>query len=355
MYSGPSKHEHFDRHPVNRNNAGVSDSPPRELASSIVWDAGVHVENTLLWFDPKRPRDFAVVTGPRKHLGARQMRVLRSERTARLSSAFAGKKVPGLATPFGRTVNLGNLQIELFPSGYVAGGASVLVTLPTGQRLIHSGAFSWTRNASADVIETRTADTLILDATYGAPRYRFPDRDSVGAALIAWLQGVLESGGIPVLLVGCPGKAQDLALLLTGAGLSLRVHRLIRSWNRAYGDAGISIPEAPQFRGHPARGEVLLWPAHLRRSTAIRNLRGAQFAACTGAALDVGAEKRLKVNVVFPWSARADHDGLIRYADATRAREIVVVGREADTLAQSLQRPGRTVSVLRESRQIPLL
>ena len=333
----------------------MTDSPTRELAPSIVWDGGVHIENTLLWFDPKRPRDFAVVTGPRKQVSARQTRLLRSERTARLSSAFAGKRVPGLATPFGRAVNLGNLQIELFPSGYVAGGASVLVTLPSGHRVIHSGAFSWTRNASAESIETRTADTLILDATYGAPRYRFPDRSVVGIALVAWLRQVLESGGIPVLLVGCPGKAQDLGLLLAESGLPLRVHRLIRTWNRAYGDAGVPIPESPQFRGHPARGEVLLWPAHLRRSTAIRNLRGAQFAACTGAALDVGVEKRLKVNIAFPWSARADHDGLVRYADASRAREIVVVGREADALAVSLQKVGRTITVLQESRQLPLL
>ena len=324
-------------------------------SAKIVWDFGVHIDSTLVWLDPKRPRDFAIVTNARAYLGDRQRKLLLGDRTARLCSAVAGRRVPGLVTPFGRTVSLGNLRLELYPSGYLPGAASVLITLPSGVRVAYSGAFSPGPSRTAEPMEVRHSDVLILDANYGAPRYRFSPPASVEEEVLAWVEATLSDGQTPVLLAACPGKAQDLMALCAGAGHPIRAHRTIHAWAKAYRSIGIDLPGCTQFRGHPAAGEILFWPSHLRRSTAIRNLRRARFAAATGSAIDAGAEKRLKVNRVFPLSARADFDALVAYAKQSRASDIVTVGRHAVELADALNTGSVRARPLRETPQLDLL
>ncbi len=325
------------------------------LEPSVVWDAGVHIESTLLWFDPRRPRDFCLLTNTRAHLGERQTRLLKSDMTARLLNSVAGRRLPGLVSPFGRPVNLGNLAIEMFPSGYVAGAASYRVTLPSGSTLVYSGPFAGVANRTAEKRETRRADFLVLDATYGAPRFALPNRGEAEDALDGWLHGTLADGLTPVLLVANPGKAQDILHFLGERGHRARLHRTVHEWSAAYRAAGWSLPAAPQFRGAPATSEVLLWPAHLRRSSAIRNLRRARFAAATGWAAEPGSEKRLKVSRIFNWSCRADFPALLQYARDTQPKRVWTVGRHAVELATALAEQGLAASPLRESPQLRLL
>lgn len=324
------------------------------LTTSVVWDSGVHVESTLLWFDPRRPRDFCLLTNTRAHRGERQTRLIKSDMTARLLNAAAGRRLPGLVSPFGRPVNLGNLTIELFPSGYVAGATSYRVVLPNGSSMIYSGPFAGTPNRTAEPRETRRCELLLLDATYGAPRFVLPPRADAEDALDAWVRTALADGVTPVLLVGNPGKAQDILHLLGERGHRVRLHRTVHEWSTAYRGAGWNLPVAPQFRGAPAAGEVLLWPAHLRRSSAIRNLRRARFAAATGWAGEPGAERRLKVSRVFSWSCRADFPALLEYAALSQPRRVITVGRHANDLAAALNSQGLEALALRESPQLRL-
>lgn len=322
---------------------------------SIVYDQGVHLEGTLLWFDPARVREFGLVSCTRAHLGERQQKVLMSERTGRLLALRHKRKSRGLVCPYHRPFSLGNLTIELFPSGYMAGASSFQVTLADDHVLVYSGPFSRVRNRTAERYEARRCDTLLLDATYGHERYVFPKREEVEAEVLDWAESTLAAGFTPVFLVASPGKAQDVANLLGTRELPLRVHRMIYAYNRAYRGVGLDIPPCKQFRGHPARGEVLIWPSHLRKSPAIRNLRKAKFAAMSGRGVEPRIERRLKVGRVFVWSGRAGYDDLLAYAKESKPGHIITTGTHAATLAQALADRKFSAEALSENNQLELI
>lgn len=321
----------------------------------VVWDGGVHLEGTPLWFDPRRAREFCAITNARAPISDRQTRLLQGDKTARLTALRHGRRAAGLVTPFGRAFSMGNLDIELFPSGYMPGGSQVQVTVSGSTTVVYTGPISMRRSRTAERIEVRRGDVLILDATYGHERYRLPDRDAVYGEILEWTSKTLSGGYTPIFLASNPGKAQDLIHVLGANDFALRVHRNVYAWNKAYLGIGIDVPGCKQFRGHPAHGEVMIWPAHLRKSRAIRNLRRTRFAATTGRALDRGTARRLRVNEVFGWSGRADYDDLLDYVKKARPGRVVTVGRHAVDFAATLAQRGVRAEALPDQPQLALL
>ncbi len=323
--------------------------------SMVSYEYGVHLEGTLLWFDPTRTREFAAVSSARVPLRDSQSKLLWGDRTARLVAAYSGRKSRGLVCPFHRPFSLGSLTIELFPSGYMAGAAQFLVTTADQHRLVYTGPFCMRRNHTAEAIEIRTCDTLVLDAGYGHESFRFPPRKTVYSQVIDWVDNCLGGGATPIILAANPGKAQDVIHLLGTKGYSLRVHRGIYAYNKAYQNIGIDMPRCRQFRGSPARGDVVIWPSHLRKSAAIRKVRKAHFAAMTGAGAQEGVARRLRVSTVFTWSNRADFDDLQTYVARAKPKRVITHGQYATELASILNRPGLSATPLITRPQLPLL
>ncbi|MFT7624308.1 MAG: putative mRNA 3-end processing factor [Myxococcota bacterium] len=326
----------------------------QEGAPQIVWDAGVHLDGTILWFDPTKARNFAALTSAATPITDRQKRFLWGDRTARLVSVQAGRRFPGLVTPYGRAFSMGNLDIQLFPSGYMAGAAQIQVTLD-GHRYVYSGPISMRHNKTSEPIEIRKCDTLILDATLGHERHVIPARKPVDEQICAWARDVLERSLTPVILVDSPGPAHELLQMLGAHDFSLRVHRSIYAWNKGYRALGIDLPACTQFRGHPPRKDVLVWPTHLRRSPGIRKLRKARFAAVSGTAADKGDARRLRVGVVFPWTPRAGFDDLKKYVKKAAPRQVITIGTHAVEFAETLRAAGTTAEALLPSPQLDLL
>ncbi len=322
---------------------------------NVVWDAGVHLEGTLLWFDPSRVRQFCAVSSARVPLSERQTRFLWGDKTAQLWTLRQNKRSRGLVTPHGRPFSMGNLSLELFPSGYMVGASQFLVTLRNGRTLVYSGPISPQRGRTAEAMQVRKCDTLVLDCMYGHERYRFPPRQDVYSEIVDWTAKELSTGHTPVFLAASPGKAQDLIHLLGAHDLKMRVHRGIYAFNKAYRGIGIDLPNCKQFRGHPAHGEVVIWPSHLRKSKAIRNLRKARFAGLSGRAADRGSARKLRASVVFPWSARADYDDLIAYAKKAKPRRVITYGELKAEFAHTLREHGFDAEPLNDKPQLDLI
>ena len=65
-----------------------------------------------------------------------------------------------------------------------------------------------------------------------------------------------------------PTAASVLAMAFSPDGKTLA----LGGGSMPYRGIGVDLPECRQFRGHPARDEIVLWPSHVRKSAAIRNL-----------------------------------------------------------------------------------
>ena len=86
--------------------------------------------------------------------------------------------------------------------------------------LLYTGDFKLRHGKSAEPAEWQQADTLIMETTYGLPRYRLPPTEQVVQQIVAFCRDTLDEGAIPVLLGYSLGKAQEILCALAGRTLN---------------------------------------------------------------------------------------------------------------------------------------
>ncbi len=256
----------------------------------------------------------------------------------------------GYRTPFG----LGELTLELFSAGHVLGSAQLRVTR-NEVAVGYTGDLCTEPTHAAEQADVMPCDVLVMESTFGLPRYVFPPKAETLAAIRKFVDDALSDGVTPVLLGYALGKAQEILKFLSDAGYPCRAHPVVHAVNRVYEAEGVALPNVRPLGPEGAGpGEVVVAPPHLARSPAMRGLRRRRTAMLTGWAID-GARWFRGVDAAFPLSDHADFPGLMGYAKATGASRVFTVHGHADALAAALRKEGIRAEPLREQMQLELL
>jgi hypothetical protein len=281
-------------------------------------------------------------------LGGARRQLLTTDVTLALLGP-AGERLKGHALPagYGRPFSLGDLRLEMFPSGFMPGAASLLCERD-GRRIVYAGPIG------ADAADVRAADALCIDATFAghgeaAP---FPPRALALAEVGRAVRAVLARGDAPIVLVDPVAIAVDVAGALAADRIGLAAHRAIVQVSAAYRHAGIPAPQLQRFATKLGPGEALLWPAPLRppaRRAGARAFGSVLVSAEAGSPLG-GAE--VEARVVFPTGA--DRSTVVRYIEATGASEVALVNAPGDDLGAALRARGIDAYTLGPPRQIEL-
>jgi putative mRNA 3-end processing factor len=251
-------------------------------------------------------------------------------------------------TPFG----LGELTLELFAAGHVLGSAQ-LRALRGGIAVGYTGDLCTDPGQAAEPAEVMPCDVLVLESTFGHPRYVFPPKEETFRAVRAFVDRALSDGVTPVLLGYALGKAQEILRHLSGAGYRCAAHPVVHEVNRVYEAHGVAFPNVRALPPEgPERDEVVVAPPHLSRSPAMLGVRRRRTAILTGWALD--GVRHFRADAAFPLSDHADFPSLVRYAKATGASRVFTVHGFADVLAAALREEGLRAEPLREERQLAL-
>ena len=325
--------------------------------------AGVRIRDSVLACDATGGSDLIFVShadvidgsgsdgsGPRRLPRARagRRKILTTDATLALSGTAGERLRPhALVASYGRPFNLGGMRLELFQSGYGPGAASLLCE-QGGRRLVYSGP------VGAVASEVRIADALCLDGTFGSPRFTFPAIDQALASVVAFATERLGAGQTPVVLTHTRGAMLACADVLSRAGVALRAHRRAMEAAASYRAAGLSVPALARFSGRLDAREALLWPASARDAPALRRLDAPAFVLASGAAADPAAVDRARVDTAIPLSTMADFAGLLRYVEATGAREVAVLHAGDAELCQALRTRGIDAYPLGPPEQISL-
>ncbi|HET6410893.1 MAG TPA: MBL fold metallo-hydrolase [Anaeromyxobacter sp.] len=319
---------------------------------------GLRVVNSTLHLDATRRVECAFVSHAHGDHFARHERTIATEATLALVRHRLGTPRRTMAehlpaaprTPFG----LGELTLELFPAGHVLGSAQLRITRD-GVSLGYTGDLCTEPTGAAEPAEVMPCEVLVLESTFGLPRYVFPPRDEIWASIRRFVDDALTDGATPILLGYALGKAQEILKHLVDRGYACRAHPVVQGVNQVYEKMGVALrgvrPLGPEGAGP---GEVVVCPPHLARSAAMRGLRRKRTAVCTGWALGGGRFFR-GVDAAFPLSDHADFPALVRYARATGASRVLTIHGEADALAAALRREGLRAEPLREHEQLELL
>ncbi len=319
----------------------------------VRYERGVYLPRQDVWLDPRDAKRFAFVSHAHGDHIAPHQEVIVSQRTAHLMQV----RVPGSriehALPFGERRSVRSVDLMLIPAGHIFGSAQCLV-FADKETLLYTGDFKLRPSKSAEPAEWRQADTLVMETTFGLPRYRFPPTKAVVDQMVAFCGQTLEARQVPVLLGYSLGKAQEILCSLEGAGFTPMLHGSVYQMTRIYEQLGQSFCKYVRYNPNDISGKVLICPPSANRSQMLERIPRKRVALVSGWAVDPGAVYRYQVDAAFPLSDHADYDDLLRYVELVQPRRVLTLHGFAAAFAGDLRHRGVEAWALSEENQMEL-
>ena len=265
------------------------------------------------------------------------------------------------AVPFGRELDFGPCKVTLEPAGHVL-GASQLVVDHAGGRFVYTGDVSLGPARTHAEGKAIPCDELLVESTFGAPIFAWPNRDEELARLVAFCNEAIEGGRRALVLAYSLGKAQELTASLRATGLRPVLHgaayRVATAYEGLGVDLGIAAGETLAYadalggaRRKKAPAAVVIAPPWSAKALA---KSPCDVAFCSGFALVDAHVDRVRADRGFVLSDRASFDELVALVRASGARTITTTHGLAEPLARHLARLGlRASAVVRDAIDAP--
>src|SRR5688500_4941569 len=196
------------------------------------YDGGLKITAIDLAVDLRRRQPRGFISHAHTDHMARHELAFCTPATAALYQRRFGER-PTRPMPFGETLELAGFRLSAHPAGHVLGSAMLLVD-DGFQRLLYTGDFKLAPSRTAEAAATPRADVLVMESTYGDPRYRLPPREESVAQLVAIVLRTLALGRTPVVEAYVLGKAQEVIRILVDHGVSVVQHRLVHEISQVY-------------------------------------------------------------------------------------------------------------------------
>ncbi len=319
----------------------------------VCYERGVYLPAQDLWLDPWDPKRFAFVSHAHNDHIAPHTEIIVSQRTARLMQA----RLPGAriehVLPFSENRRVNDIDVMLLPAGHIFGSAQIFLSSEKGT-LLYTGDFKLRRGKSAEPAEWRQAETLIMETTFGRPRYEFPPSEQVIEQMVAFCRETIDDGGVPVLLGYSLGKAQEILCALEGADLVPMLHGSVYEMTRIYEEFGQSFCKYVRYKPNDVAGKVLICPPSANGSRMLEKIPAKRVAVISGWAVDPNAIYRYQVDAAFPLSDHADYVDLLRYVDLVQPKRVLTLHGFAAEFARDLRERGIEAWALSAENQMEL-
>lgn len=299
--------------------------PPDSLVQ--VTKYGLHVPAADLHLDARWAPGTVFVSHAHSDHCSEAERIICTPETAALHAARRGSR-SAVALSFGDTMRCGDADLVLHPAAHCLGAAMIEVRTADGV-LVYTGDYKLRPNPFSPPSHVPPCDVLVMECTFGEPRYVFPADDQLVRELCAFVHQALADDATPVVLAYALGKGQEALHHLTSHGFDVTLHGAIASMCQLHVDLGYPFP-GPGTWTRYRRGEVgrrvLLTTPGTRKTTMVQSLDRRRIVHLTGWALHPGAHNIYRdCDLVLPLSDHADYDELVRTAYESGARQIFTV------------------------------
>ncbi|MBV9106581.1 MAG: ATP-dependent DNA ligase [Verrucomicrobia bacterium] len=317
----------------------------------VTFERGIFVPELDLWLDPQDERETAFVSHAHSdHIGNHR-EVILSKNTAKLMAArLPGRRVEH-ALPFRSPMHFRGASVTLLPAGHIFGSAQIHIRWG-GETLLYTGDFKLRHGKSAEPIDWLHADTLIMETTYGLPKYVFPPADQVIAELTKFCVEALEENLVPVLFGYSLGKAQEILAALNGSGLRVLLHPSVYNITKIYEELHQPLPGYFPYDESRVDGSVVICPPTANRTRLIQRIKSRRTAILTGWALNPATIHRYQCDAAYPLSDHADYPDLIKYVELIQPKQVFTVHGFAHEFAEDLRRRGIEAWSLAEHNQL---
>jgi Cft2 family RNA processing exonuclease len=288
------------------------------------WDKGLFLTRPRLGLDVRRRQPHGFVSHAHSdHIAPHELAYC-TPATARLYRLRMGEHRAVVELPYRRPREFGGVRLTTYPAGHCLGSAMVHIECESGS-LLYTGDFKLGESATAELAELPRADVLIMESTFGTPRYRLPARRETVARLLELVQGSLADGATPVIHAYPLGKSQEVTRLLTDAGIPVLQHPAIFAVSDVYRVCGVDLGDVRPYRADLVPGRAVVTLPQGSGRFRLPGIRRPVSIACTGWAVHPSTRYRWGVDHALPLSDHADFEELIAAAEQVGAREIYCV------------------------------
>jgi putative mRNA 3-end processing factor len=315
------------------------------------FDRGLVLTKADLAIDCRRRQPRAFISHAHSDHMARHQYALCTPETARLYQHRYGPREV-LELPYRQPREWGGLRLTTLPAGHCLGSAMLLAE-DGDQSLLYTGDFKLGPSSTAEAAELPRADVLVLECTFGDPRYRLIPRAEAVAELVRLVRITLERDATPVIQAYAVGKAQEVTRILTDHGIPVLQHKTVFAVSQVYESCGVSLGRHAQYPGRPLPGHAIVVPPRMHKPGELPGLVRAVRFAVTGWAADEGACYRLGVDHAIPLSDHADYDDLFAAVEQVGAREVYCT-HGPESFADRLREAGFNAFALGRGSQLRL-
>ena len=318
-------------------------------------NGSIYLPQVDLWCDAHKPADFCFVSHAHFDHLAKHRRVITSEGTRRLMA----ERLPGereeIVLPYGQTYALNaETELRLHPAGHIFGSA-MLELKREGESFLYTGDFKLRPGRSAEPCVPPRADVVVMETTFGLPRYVFPPTEKVLADIIHFCRAAIEDGEVPLLYGYSLGKSQEILSSLAEAELPVMLHPQILKMTRIYEELGHEFPPYRSFTLTESKGHVVLCPPQSRQSAWLCKIKSRRTAMITGWAVDPGAIYRYQCDAAFPLSDHADYADLLKFVELVQPKRVYTVHGQVEEFARTLRGLGIEAWALGVDNQLEIL
>ncbi len=272
---------------------------------------------------------------------------------------------------FGDEVEIGGIEVGLHPAGHIPGATmfnikgekDVLVTADINTqdtRLVYKA-------------EPQKCDVLVMESTYSGRNH--PPREETEKEFKDKIQEVIDRGGVAIVPAFAVGRSQEIMMILADSGFDVWLDGMGKAVGREFLPLGKYLASQSELRRAmdktnmvrhrderkmALKGEVIITtsgmldggPVHeylkhlkddknsavLLTGFQVENTNGRQLVE-TGTIQLNGQETTIECEVgFFDFSAHADHDELIKFAEACDPEKVVLAhGDEREALRDDLK------------------
>lgn len=321
----------------------------------IEYDKGIHLKGTDLWFDSGRKRELSFVSSAAVDGPFNSEKIIATPETIRLLEGRI-KNPAALACPYERPFSLGSVRVELIPSGSMLGSAQISVE-KDGRTIIYTGDVCLGNLRTAKPAQVRKCDLLVLKCAYAAPKYSFPPAGQVVSEIVEFVRGAISAGDVPVLIAESPGKAPELAKILSDEGFTLSLQKSIYETVKTYEELGVEISNYEAFKPGRAEGKAVIFLLGKGTPAGFEKLHKKRVAVIAEFSGDEKADlmKAHGADEAFPFSTRAGFDELLQMVELARPGKVYLAYGHALEFARALRKKGFDASALHKPAQLKLL
>lgn len=315
---------------------------------------GVHLPQIGWWLDARKSQPRAFVSHAHSDHIAPHREIVTTRATASLMRLrLSGKRqetILGFGQPW--TADFG-CEMKLFPAGHILGSSMLHATTEHGS-LLYTGDFKLRPSLAAEPCEAPRANVLIMETTFGLPRYVFPPQDEIERGIVDFCRQALAENVTPVLLAYSLGKSQELLQIVGRAGLPVMLHAHGHRLTKRYAELGMKLPPFSLLDEKNYAGHVIIAPPMEANNAPLTWIHPRRTAVATGWALDSGAIYRNRCDAAFPLSDHADFPDLLAFVDLVKPGLVYTLHGFAREFAATLRARGIEAWAIGQQNQMEL-